>query len=224
MPVVWKGCLRKNKEKGSTRGSRGPPRFFSKSCSFQALLRKKPSILSKFWAQGPPPPPGIKTLLVSPDQNPGSAPGLTQLLGSNKERENTSYTGGSRFIRKTKTKQKKNDERNFELYKWADNTWEIGVISIGLRIIYLGIDYRCSDKAGPTCTRSLAASILQICFFFNSNFQVRRGLSGGKETFVEQHEFAPGKPILNGEENQYQRCTAQVCSGQGCMESDQDNI
>ena len=50
-----------------------PPRFYvpgvyKKSCSFQAILSKNPPILSKFWAQGPP---GVKTLLVPPDQNPG---------------------------------------------------------------------------------------------------------------------------------------------------------
>ncbi len=42
-----------------------PPRFSSKSCSFQAILRKNLLyILNKFWVKTPLPP----------DQNPGSAP------------------------------------------------------------------------------------------------------------------------------------------------------
>ncbi len=43
-------------------GSRGPggrpplpPRFFFKSCSFQAILKGKTRNLSKLWAHGPPP-------------------------------------------------------------------------------------------------------------------------------------------------------------------------
>ena len=57
--------------KGIQRGARPPfpPRFFSKSCSFQAILREN---FGQNLGSGPP-PPGVKTLLPPPGQNPGSA-------------------------------------------------------------------------------------------------------------------------------------------------------
>ncbi len=64
----------------ATSGSRGPgvgppaplpPKIFSNSCSFEAILREKTRILNTFWAQ--PPPLGSK-LRGPPDQNPRSAP------------------------------------------------------------------------------------------------------------------------------------------------------
>ncbi len=47
-----------------------------KSCSFQAILRTKTPILSKFYAQGPP---GFKSLRGPPEQNSGSAPASIQI-------------------------------------------------------------------------------------------------------------------------------------------------
>ncbi len=48
-----------------------PPRFFSKSCSFQAILRGSPYFY-KFWVQ----PSWGQNSADSPDQNPGSDPPL----------------------------------------------------------------------------------------------------------------------------------------------------
>ena len=50
------------------RGGPLPPRLFSISCSFQAIM-------TRLGAQGPP---EVKTPLAPPDQNPGSAPGQTR--------------------------------------------------------------------------------------------------------------------------------------------------
>ncbi len=55
-----------------TCGSRGPPRFFSKSCSFEASERGNPHFEQILDSA---PPSGVKTPLGHPDQNPGSAPG-----------------------------------------------------------------------------------------------------------------------------------------------------
>ncbi len=57
-------------------GGPGPlcPKDFFKIMQFSGNFRGKTLILSKLWAQGPL---GVKTLLGPPDQNPGSAPGLS---------------------------------------------------------------------------------------------------------------------------------------------------
>ncbi len=71
------GILLKATHTSGSRGSLGaspltPKIFFSKSCSFQAIVRKTP-ILSKFWAQAPP--PWGQNSAGPPDQNPRAAPG-----------------------------------------------------------------------------------------------------------------------------------------------------
>ncbi len=59
-------------------GGPGPlaPKISSKSCSFQAILREKPLFRAKFGLKAPL---GVKTLLGSPDPNPGSALGFLQI-------------------------------------------------------------------------------------------------------------------------------------------------
>ncbi len=53
-----------------SQGAGSPRIFFSKSCSFQAILRKI-SYLEHILGSGPP---GVKTLLGPPDQTPGFTP------------------------------------------------------------------------------------------------------------------------------------------------------